>query len=117
MKLYSCEGTAHTGDFWSKYDISSNAFKGTSISSVILSFDNDQAGHTAAGTIEQKLNAEFTDRKISVSRVISQRKDWNEDLMAFRVAEKSGVSVIEFLKAAYPQIERSNYSFQQYKEG
>ena len=37
--------------------------------------------------------------------------------MAFRAAEKSGVSVIEFLKAAYPQIERSNYSFQQYKEG
>ena len=87
------------------------------ISSVILSLDNDQAGHTAAGTIEQKLNAEFTERKISVSRVISQRKDWNEDLMAFRAAEKSGVSVIEFLKAAYPQIERSNYSFQQYKEG
>lgn len=87
------------------------------ISSVILSLDNDQAGRTAAGTIEQKLNAEFTERKISVSRVISQRKDWNEDLMAFRAAEKSGVSVIEFLKAAYPQIERSNYSFQQYKEG
>lgn len=45
------------------------------ISLVILSLDNDQAGHTAADTIEQKLNAEFTERKISVSRVISQRKD------------------------------------------
>lgn len=87
------------------------------ISSVILSLDNDQAGHTAADTIEQKLNAEFTERKISVSRVISQYKDWNGDLMAFRASEKSGVSVIDFLKAAYPQIERSNYSFQQYKEG
>ena len=51
------------------------------ISSVILSLDNDQAGRTAAGTIEQKLNAEFTERKISVSRVISQRKDWNLSLI------------------------------------
>ena len=87
------------------------------ITSVILSLDNDNAGHKGADAIESHLKTEFSEKKISVSRVLSQRKDWNEDLNAFRISEKSGVSVVEFLKSAYPQIERSNYSFHQCKGG
>lgn len=87
------------------------------ITSVVLSLDNDQAGNKGANAIDEKIRTEFTEREITISRVLSQGKDWNEDLIAFRIAEKSGVSVNEFLKSAYPQVESSNYSFQQYKEG
>ena len=87
------------------------------ITSVVLSLDNDQAGNKGANAIDEKIRTEFTEREITISRVLSQRKDWNEDLIAFRIAEKSGVSVNEFLKSAYPQVESSNYSFQQSKEG
>lgn len=86
------------------------------ITSVVLSLDNDQAGNKGANAIDEKIRTEFTEREITISRVLSQGKDWNEDLIAFRIAEKSGVSVNEFLKSAYPQVESSNYSFQQSKE-
>lgn len=86
------------------------------ITSVVLSLDNDQAGNKGANAIDEKIRTEFTEREITISRVLSQGKDWNEDLIAFRIAEKSGASVNEFLKLAYPQVESSNYSFQQSKE-
>ena len=76
----------------------------TEITAVILSFDNDEAGRKATETLSFKLSKEFAERKISISRVISQRKDWNEDLIAFRAAESDGVSVSDFLKGAFPQI-------------
>ena len=76
----------------------------TEITAVILSFDNDEAGRKATETLTFKLSKEFAERKISISRVISQRKDWNEDLIAFRAAESDGVSVSDFLKGAFPQI-------------
>lgn len=74
------------------------------ITAVILSFDNDEAGWKATEKIEFKLSKEFAEREISISQIISQRKDWNEDLTAFRAAERNGVSVRDFLKGAYPQI-------------
>lgn len=74
------------------------------ITTVILSFDNDNAGHKGAENIKQRLLEEFSEKEIFVCSVLPQNKDWNEDLIAFRQAESNGVKIIDFLRNAYPQI-------------
>ena len=74
------------------------------ITNVIISFDTDAPGRRGAENHRKKIISEFAERDISIYFVYPQRKDWNEDLIAFRAREKKGVNAFEFLASAYPQL-------------
>ncbi len=76
------------------------------IRSVVISFDNDDAGKKGARETAAKIARDFPDRDLRVSTVLPRDKDWNEELQEFRDAEVNGVDARQFVAAKYASKEQ-----------
>lgn len=68
------------------------------ISTVWFSFDNDEGGRNGTRSSSNNLKRDFPERQLKVKiGTPIYGKDWNEDLLYFRSAEKDGITAQEFV--------------------
>ncbi len=84
----------------------------TGITAVAICYDNDEAGRKAAAETKIKIARDFPDRELKVSIIHPRGKDWNEELQEFRTAEKSGMSVGQYVAQKYSPAPAQNVTSQ-----